>query len=90
MANKKNTTLAHLMDAMGRVLSALGKKQDKLTFDTAPTDGSQNPITSDAVHDALQQALDPVATDDGAGNVVLTMTGADPVYSYEEGNLTIN
>jgi hypothetical protein len=28
-------------------------KQDKLTFDTTPTDGSTNPVTSDGIYKAI-------------------------------------
>lgn len=34
----------------------LDEKQDVLTFDTTPTNGSQNPVTSDGVYDAIGQA----------------------------------
>lgn len=33
--------------------SAMSGKQDKLTFDSAPTSGSSNPVTSGGVYDAL-------------------------------------
>lgn len=33
--------------------TALNAKQDGLTFDSAPTDGSTNPVTSNGVYDAL-------------------------------------
>ena len=36
------------------VQTALDLKQDALTFDDVPTDGSQNPVRSDGVFDALQ------------------------------------
>ena len=32
----------------------LDDKQDELTFDTAPTADSQNPVTSDGIYQALQ------------------------------------
>lgn len=35
------------------VVAALDKKQDKLTFDTTPTEGSTNPVTSDGVAKAI-------------------------------------
>lgn len=31
----------------------VSKKQDTLTFDTAPTEGSQNPVTSDGIKKAI-------------------------------------
>lgn len=34
----------------------LDEKQDVLTFDVTPTNGSQNPVTSDGVYDAIAQS----------------------------------
>ena len=58
----------------GGVYTALGGKQDALTFDLIPTDGSTNPVESNGVYDALsgkQNALtfDSVPTD-GSSNPV--------------------
>lgn len=50
-----------------------GSKQDKLTFDTTPTSGSTNPVTSGGVYTALQAKADPV--------VVETVSGTDPVIT---------
>ena len=38
------------------VTSALADKQDKLTFDTTPTEGSSNPVTSAGIKAAIAQA----------------------------------
>ncbi|WP_417208237.1 hypothetical protein [Acidaminococcus fermentans] len=35
----------------------VAKKQDKLTFDSTPTSGSVNPVTSGGVYDALGPSL---------------------------------
>ena len=35
----------------------VSKKQDTLTFDTAPTEGSQNPVTSNGVKAYVDQAI---------------------------------
>ena len=40
----------------GGVFTALGTKQDTLTFDTVPTDESTNPVTSGGVFSALENA----------------------------------
>lgn len=42
-----------LSDALNTITRALGGKQDNLTFDSAPTSGSGNPVTSDGVKTAL-------------------------------------
>lgn len=39
----------------GRIVPALNTKQDTLTFDTVPTQNSNNPVTSDGVYKAIQQ-----------------------------------
>jgi hypothetical protein len=42
----------------GEVDMALGLKQDTLTFDSTPTDGSNNPVTSNGVFDSLALKAD--------------------------------
>jgi len=42
----------------GEVDMALGLKQDTLTFDSTPTDGSSNPVTSNGVFDSLALKAD--------------------------------
>lgn len=37
--------------------AALAAKQDELTFDTEPTDGSTNPVTSDGILNAIAEAV---------------------------------
>src|SRR5574344_796692 len=45
-----NTTTKNVVGAINEVLA---EKQDKLTFDTTPTLGSTNPVTSDGIKKAL-------------------------------------
>lgn len=48
----------------------VSKKQDTLTFDTAPTEGSQNPVTSDGIQKAIAAKtvdLSNYPTKDGIG-----------------------
>lgn len=45
------------IDSFADVESALAGKEDTLTFDNAPTDGSSNPVKSDGVYDALQEKV---------------------------------
>ena len=40
------------------VTDALDSKQDKLTFDSTPTEGSANPVTSDGVKKAVNEAVE--------------------------------
>lgn len=42
--------------------NSINTKQDKLTFDTAPTDGSSNPVTSGGIKVALDTKLDKTGT----------------------------
>lgn len=44
------------IDSFGDVETALNGKQDELTFDSAPTSGSSNPVTSGGVYTAIQNA----------------------------------
>lgn len=48
----------------------LDEKQDILTFDSTPTNGSTNPVTSDGVYDAIQQSTSEKVSKAGD-----TMTG---------------
>ena len=38
-------------------------KQDRLTFDAVPTNGSQNPVTSDGVYDAVHEVSTALASE---------------------------
>lgn len=53
------------INALG-VYNALLKKQDKLTFDSTPTEGSNNPVTSGGIYTAIQEAA-------GGGGVIPTI-----------------
>lgn len=66
-------------------------KQDSLTFDSTPTDGSSNPVTSDGVFDALATKQDTLISGTniktvngtsllGSGNVAIGTTIADGDY----------
>lgn len=58
----------------GGVYTALGAKQDTLTFDTTPTDESTNPVTSGGVYTAID---DIVSTKTGAFTLDQTQSGAN-------------
>ncbi len=55
-------------DAEDAIEKALATKQDKLTFDSAPTENSTNPVTSGGVYNALQNV-------GGEDIVTITATG---------------
>jgi len=61
--------------------NALNAKQNTLTFDSAPTNGSTNPVTSDGVFDALALKQDTLTNP-------VTGTGASGQVSYWSGTNT--
>ena len=52
-------------------------KQDALTFDSAPTSGSTNPVTSGGVHTALSEKANASALSSHTGNSTIHITGAE-------------
>lgn len=50
---EKQAGSAALAALISNIKAALRLKQDVLTFDTTPTAGSENPVTSGGVKDAL-------------------------------------
>lgn len=54
-------------DLASGVIPDISGKQDTLTFDTAPTANSTNPVTSGGVYTALQAKADPVTVDTVSG-----------------------
>ena len=57
------------INSFADVETALSSKQNKLTFDDTPTDGSNNPVKSNGIYDALatKANTDMVAADFNAG-----------------------
>ena len=51
-----NKTVTHVLDRMTQDINA---KQDALTFDSAPTSGSTNPVTSNGIYEAIQN-VEPI------------------------------
>lgn len=62
-------------------------KQDKLTFDTAPTSGSANPVTSGGVREALDEVNESIKAITGGGVVSGVKGSAED--SYRVGNVNI-
>ena len=77
---KIDTTYEKIADASNvhtSLQNSINTKQDKLTFDTTPTVGSTNPVTSAGIKAALDGKLGKNetaarATQDGAGNTIST------------------
>ena len=60
---------------MNAAIAAMGAtKQNKLTFDAIPTEGSDNPVKSGGVHGAVKEVADVVA--EHVGNVNIHVTAA--------------
>ena len=66
---------AMLAAAKAYIDEQLALKQDLLTFDQAPTDGSSNPVTSDGIYDALARKKD--------NYTILTLSETGGVYSVD-------
>ena len=85
---------AEIDDILGRAApggaldTAIAAKQDALTFDAVPTEGSTNPAESGGIYDAIQAggaaALAAFPTDTVSGDVVSFPDGADgiPVKAF--------
>lgn len=64
-------------------------KQDTLTFDSTPTDGSTNPVTSDGVYDAIDTVDSKIpedASDVPYDNTVSQLTATDVQAAIDEVN----
>lgn len=59
-----DTALGDLASDVQALSTALAGKQNTLTFDTAPTSGSQNPVTSGGIYAAFQERDDAIYTVD--------------------------
>ena len=78
-----------LADLVGT--AELAEKQDKLTFDTTPTTGSNNPVTSGGVADAITQstASGEIYTVYGTYCTVQKKAGVVYVYGNSSGGLSL-
>lgn len=69
--------------AGGEIDTELAGKQDALTFDAVPTEGSTNPAESGGIYDAIQAggatALAAFATDEASGDIATFPDGADGI-----------
>lgn len=54
--------IGYLSGVTSAIQTQLNGKQGTLTFDSTPTAGSTNPVTSGGVYTAIQNALDNIAT----------------------------
>lgn len=74
-------TLGSLVNT-GEMNTALAGKQNTLTFDTTPTTGSTNPVTSGGIADAITQST--ASTKSG---IVTMATGTSQIFVRQYGNV---
>lgn len=58
---------AGLKYAVSKIKTLIAAKQDKLTFDSKPTSGSTNPVTSGGVYDAINNGI-TISVEPSAGS----------------------
>ena len=91
-ANQK--AIDNLDGRLGSVETALPGKQDKLTFDTAPTEDSTNPVTSGGIYTALggkedTLTFDTSPTEDSenpvtSGGIYTALGGKQDVLTFDD------
>lgn len=64
-------------------------KQDALTFDTTPTQGSTNPVTSGGVHTALEGKLDNKGDHTTINGIDVYVSNTQPTGTIAEGSVGI-
>ena len=72
----KNNTTVHITEAERKAWNA---KQSSLTFDTTPTAGSTNPVTSEGIKTALEVLQSNIDTVDAKGIVINEINGENVI-----------
>ena len=76
---------AKFLDAAGlryvitKIKALSNDKQDKLTFDTTPTSGSSNPVTSDGIYQAVNNGI-TVSIEPSAGSETWIEVPTEDLY----------
>ena len=76
---------AKFLDAAGlryvitKIKALINDKQDKLTFDTTPTSGSSNPVTSDGIYQAVNNGI-TVSIEPSAGSETWIEAPTEDLY----------
>lgn len=89
------TTLSNTVSDMGgdvstiqgqitSIQSSLGNKQDSLTFDSAPTAGSTNPVTSDGIKTYVDNNVPSIIEGNG---IDVSVSGTDTTVSCDFGTV---
>ena len=84
LSNLATTAKTNLVAAVNELNTGLSGKQNVLTFDSVPTDGSANPVESNGVYDAL------ALKQDASGNSTLTTTDKTIVGAINEVNSNLS
>lgn len=71
--------LAGLKYAVAKLKTMISAKQDKLTFDSTPTSGSSNPVTSDGIYQALNNGV-TVSIEPSAGTTTWIEVPTENLY----------
>lgn len=79
----KGTTVDLPLDAETLNGKTADNFQEKLTFDTTPTAGSMNPVTSDGIKSALEDHYPSLATADKAGLIKIGFTQGARFYPVQ-------
>lgn len=85
LTNLTTTAKDNAVAAINEVNAGLAGKQNTLTFDSVPTDGSTNPVESNGIYDAL--ALKQDATDSNLQTTADTIVGAINEHEGDIGEL---
>lgn len=87
-AAKLNAMEAGIAENAENINTLAGEKQDVLAFDTAPTSGSTNPVTSNGVYNALLNKANNSTTLEGYGIIdAYTSDETDVAIAAAVGNL---
>ncbi len=75
-----------LNELVSKIKDLLNLKQDVLTFDTTPTSGSTNPVTSGGIYNAISG----IVVNDGTLTITVNNTSAGTFSANQSSNNTIN
>ena len=78
--NKLNANITAINTLIEAIETELEGKQDTLTFDTTPTDGSNNPVTSNGIFDALEGKQDTLTFDTEPTNGSTNPVTSDGIF----------
>ena len=71
--------LAGLKYAVTKLKALISAKQDRLSFDSTPTSGSNNPVTSDGIYQALNNGV-TVSIEPSAGTTTWIEVPTENLY----------